>query len=373
MSRHAEIAGAGIAGLGLASRLADAGWSVRVHEQSAEVRDAGAAIALGQNGVDALRKIGAFEGAIEGGTKLDYWSIEDQWNRIVHEDQVSTELYSVPRSSLLRSLYSRALDLGVDVRTGSAVSGYEDGALVLEDGARLSADLVVGADGAGSRTRETFAHHGVKVRQVDLKVAGLRAIMPRAAPDPRTKMLEWLSGSRRVGLLPLDEDQVYIYMFCRPDDLAGLRVPVDVTSWTASFPMLRSAFERVPADSPYRDILETHCETWVLDNAVLLGDAAFGMAPNLGQGACTGLQAAVSLSDMLADAGDIPAALRQWQREERPHVDYVQKWSGRYSRWCSKTPQPALRLRSLLFGAWSRSDRLNRRFAGVELRESPAR
>lgn len=368
MPRHAEIAGGGIAGFSIASQLAEAGWTVRLHERHETVREVGAAIAVGQNGVDALRRIGAFEGAIRGGAKLNYWSIEDQWGRLVHADWVNTSLYSVPRSSLQGALHQRALDLGVEVRTNSRAMAYENGALVMEDGSRLEADLVVGADGVWSRIRASFAAQGIRVKEIDLKVAGLRAILPRSPEDPTDRMFEWLSGKRRVGLLPLDEETVAIYMFCPPSDERGRAIPVDVDSWTASYPHLRELFERVPHDATWRDVMEMHCSSWVHENAVLLGDAAFGMAPNLGQGGCTAMQAAVSLSAAVAEADDIPEALRTWQRQERPHVDYVQKWSGRYSRWCSKAPAPVLPVRSMLFGMWSRSERLNQRFSGVEPR-----
>jgi 2-polyprenyl-6-methoxyphenol hydroxylase-like FAD-dependent oxidoreductase len=374
MTRHAEVAGAGIAGLAIAGQLAAAGWSVRVHERAEAVREIGAGIALGQNGVDALRKLGAFEGAIEGGTRIDYWSIEDQWNRIVHGEWLSSELYSIPRSSLQHSLYVRAMELGVEVVTGTAVSGLRDGRLVLSDGQELSADLIVGADGVNSRIRDSFAEAGIRVRRIDLGVAGLRAIMPSDPSDPShpsdptIHMLEWLSGKRRVGLLPLNDEEVAIYMFCPPQDVQGRKMPVDVDSWSRSYPRLRAAFERVPDDSTWRDVVEIHCETWAMGNAVLIGDAAFGMAPNLGQGGCTALQAAVSLTSVAADAADIPSALKRWESQERPHVDYVQKWSGRYSRMCSKSPAIALRARSRTFSMLARSKRLNDRFVGVEAR-----
>ena len=374
MTRHAEVAGAGIAGLAIAGQLAAAGWSVRVHERAEAVREIGAGIALGQNGVDALRKLGAFEGAIEGGTRIDYWSIEDQWNRIVHGEWLSSELYSIPRSSLQHALYVRAMEVGVEVVTGTAVSGLRDGRLVLSDGQELSADLIVGADGVNSRIRDSFAEAGIRVRRIDLGVAGLRAIMPSDPSDPShpsdptIHMLEWLSGKRRVGLLPLNDEEVAIYMFCPPQDVRGRKMPVDVDSWSRSYPRLRAAFERVPDDSTWRDVVEIHCETWAMGNAVLLGDAAFGMAPNLGQGGCTALQAAVSLTSVVADAADIPSALKRWESQERPHVDYVQKWSGRYSRMCSKSPAIALRARSRTFSMLARSKRLNDRFVGVEAR-----
>ena len=368
MTRHAEVAGAGIAGLAIASQLAACGWSVRVHERAEAVREIGAGIALGQNGVDALRKLGAFDRAIEGGTRIDYWSIEDQWNRIIHGEALTTELYSVPRSSLQHALFMRASELGVEIVTGSPVQGIRDGRLVLANGEECVADLIVGADGVNSRIRGSFADAGIKIKRVDLRVAGLRAVIPGDPSDPTTHMLEWLSGKRRVGLLPLDGESIAIYMFCPPQDVRGRALPVDVESWSRSYPQLRSAFERVPADSTWRDVVEIHCETWVNGNSVLLGDAAFGMAPNLGQGGCTALQAAVSLTNAVADAPDISLALKRWELEERPHVDYVQKWSGRYSRMCSKSPSIALRARSRTFSMLARSQRLNDRFSGVEAR-----
>jgi len=368
-ARRAEIAGAGIAGLGLACQLAEAGWTVRVHERASEVRESGAGIALGQNGVDAMRTIGAFDRGILGGSKVRYWNIVDQWGRVVQEEHLSTELYSIPRSSLLRALHERALALGVDVVTSSPVQGARPGCLVLADQRELPGDLIVGADGTRSQVRDSLLRHGLRVRRIDLKVAGLRACMPAVPSDPSDAMLEWLSGQRRVGLIPLDgKDLVAIYMFCPPQDRPGRRVPLDVASWRASYPQLEGVFERVPPDSSWGEVWETHCSSWSVGNVALIGDAAFSMAPNLGQGGCTALQAAISMTKSLQEAATVEEGLKRWEAQERPHVDYVQRWSGRYSRLCSKTPGPLLRGRSRVFGTWGRSKRLNDRFAGVEAR-----
>src|SRR3569832_1312295 len=56
--RHAEIAGAGIAGLTTACVLAQRGWSVRVHERACELREMGAGIYLKINSLVVLKEIG---------------------------------------------------------------------------------------------------------------------------------------------------------------------------------------------------------------------------------------------------------------------------------------------------------------------------
>lgn len=66
------------------------------------------------------------------------------------------------RADLHNCLLQRALELGADVRTNSRVDQVEHqsdppkATVVLTDGRRFTADLVVGADGIVSRTRECF-------------------------------------------------------------------------------------------------------------------------------------------------------------------------------------------------------------------------
>ena len=50
VERVAEIAGAGLSGLALATRLAQLGWRVRLHERNSDLRMFGAGIWLWGNG-----------------------------------------------------------------------------------------------------------------------------------------------------------------------------------------------------------------------------------------------------------------------------------------------------------------------------------
>ncbi len=52
----------------------------------------------------------------------------------------------------------------------------------------------------------------------------------------------------------------------------------------------------------------------------LLGDAAHGMAPNLGRGACEALLDATAVVDALTAAPDVPGALRRYDAARRRRV-----------------------------------------------------
>src|SRR6516225_2712931 len=63
--RHAEIAGAGFAGLTAACALAQRGWSVRVHERADRLRTTGAGIYIYENGLRVLEAVGAYAAAVK--------------------------------------------------------------------------------------------------------------------------------------------------------------------------------------------------------------------------------------------------------------------------------------------------------------------
>jgi 2-polyprenyl-6-methoxyphenol hydroxylase-like FAD-dependent oxidoreductase len=63
---HAEIAGAGFAGLTVAIALRRCGWSVRVHEKDAALRAFGAGIFIWENGLRVLHGIGATVDVVRG-------------------------------------------------------------------------------------------------------------------------------------------------------------------------------------------------------------------------------------------------------------------------------------------------------------------
>ncbi|MCZ1075568.1 MULTISPECIES: FAD-dependent monooxygenase [Rhodococcus] len=345
---HAEIAGAGLSGLVLASALARTGWTVRVHEKSSELREIGAGIYLWENGLRALEAIGAYEAVTARAERLDEPTLRDHNGSTLQTEWLrSKRLYTVGRRHLHRSLVDTATDLGVEIRTESPIVGAETGGVLIgSDGNRYPADLVVGADGVYSRVRESL---GLRTKMVDLHDGGGRHLIPRTSEDPVRRAIEQWNGGRRIGVVPCSPDETYIFLCCPADDLEGRQQqPFDPETWIESFPDFRSQLERIPTNgegrwAPFYDV---HVSSWFSGRAALLGDAAHAMSPNLGQAACVAMTNAVALALALRQSHSIDRALRIWESEQREMSDGVQKYSRIYGQVGTQWPNPLLGVRS---------------------------
>src|SRR5260370_34927019 len=81
--RHAEIAGAGFAGLTAACALAQGGWTVRVHERADRLRTTGAGIYIYENGLRVLEAVGAYTAAVKGAPFARTREVRDGRGRLI--------------------------------------------------------------------------------------------------------------------------------------------------------------------------------------------------------------------------------------------------------------------------------------------------
>src|SRR6516162_8203008 len=104
----------------------------------------------------------------------------------------------------------------------------------------------------------------------------------------------------------------------------------------------------------------------------LLGDAIHPTTPNLGQGACQGLEDAVVLADSLRRCAPVEAALRDYEARRHHRANFVIGQSRRIGTMVQLTNPMGVWLRELLGSAsWAqkRTDRLFERLLCVDLPE----
>ena len=355
---HAEIAGGGIAGLVAAAALAQRGWSVRVHERANHMRAYGAAIFAWYNLMRVLKAVGAYDEAVVGASPFVVRESRDARNRVINTILASTRpedrIYSVSRRQMIQALASAAARSGAEISVSSVgVAADPAGALLMEDGRRLPADLVIAADGVHSRVRDSL---GLVRRRRLLRDGAIRVLIPRTEEERRSelgqKSIEYWSGQRRLFYCACSQEEVYLAFMLPVADREGSAVPVNKEAWIRSFPHLEDAIRRVGDEARWDRFERIDLHRWSKGRAAVVGDAANAMSPNTGQGAGTAAMNALSLAVLVSEAPSIEEGLRHWEAAERPLTEHTQMVAG---LWGSLTTWPAMiRTPILKYGARSK-------------------
>src|SRR5215469_11959452 len=327
--RHAEIVGAGFAGLTAACALAQRGWNVRVHERGDRLRTTGAGIYIYENGLRVLEAVGAYDAAVKGAPFAHTREVRDGNDRLISVHRwAGSRVFSIVRQHVINALAEAAVRAGAEIVTGSAgASATPGGELTLGDGKTLTADLIVAADGSNSRLRDSLGLLAKHKYLVD-------------------------AGTRRLLYTPCSENDIYIALTMLDSDAAAKAVPVRKDEWKRAFPHLAALIDRIGEQGRYDRFDLIKLKRWSSGRVALIGDAAHALPPNIGQGGGCAMMNALSLAVHLEREADIETALKSWERNERPITEHTQRisyWLGLPTTW-----PPALRAAALGLAARSK-------------------
>lgn len=283
------IVGGGIAGLALAAALDPGSFDVTVHEQRQDLPEAGTSLAIWPEARAALEDIGAYE-ALRGMPGIDRFPILTTRGRRLVELTVPPGLL-VSRGELLRAL-DAAVPASVQRATGRVEVAPEEpeGIVVGADGAHSVVRPLVDPTHADARLSPYLAVRGVVPQRLPAQYYGEhwgRGVLFGASPHPTGT--NWYV-SFRSDLGPRGVDVAEALGLAR-ERLAEARA-------AAVAPVLNAAevgttlAQRIWTVGPLR--------TFARGRAVLIGDAAHAMTPNLGRGACESLVDAVTLARLLS-------------------------------------------------------------------------
>lgn len=272
---------------------------VTVLERAPELGEVGAGFAMSRNAVAAFRGLGFDEDDVAalgrptwaGGT----WDLHGRPILTISDDpeaRSSVALIGVHRQRLHAALRGAAVDSGVEIVTGARVTGVSPGDPDGEPAvvAGREADLVVGADGMRSAVRAAL-HPGTNARYSGY--SSWRAITPVPVDDPRLR--QYWGPRAEFGLMPVSDSETYWYGYVAMpehadvgDELAAARTrfadwaePVrDIIAVTPAEAVMRHDVHHLPGGLP----------RYVAGRVVMVGDAAHGFLPTMGQGAATALE-----------------------------------------------------------------------------------
>lgn len=337
--RHAEVAGAGFAGLTAATALAQRGWSVTVHEKNAELRALGAGIVLWNNSLKVVEALGLLENLESRSMVSPFYETRIHNETVSREDFDGLPWRSMTRRDLHGVLVEGAMAAGVEIRVDSEVVAADpQGSVTLADGTLRKADLVIGADGVTSKVRDSIGFEQERTKSRD----GItRLIVPRhkdlLGPGDWDNVIDfWNFEPRvlRVLYVPCNDDELYLALMSPAADPEGSAVPINLDVWVENFPHLEPVL--IPAAKIHGryDRYQTNLlSNWTAGRVALIGDSAHAMCPALAQGAGTAMSNAYTVAEDATESRleDMPESLVAWEAKERGITDRCQARSAYFA------------------------------------------
>ena len=344
---RALIIGGGIAGLSAAIALSKAG----VHCDVVELYDTPTGASLGVSGraAEALDELGVYERCYETSRPFT------PDTTVVHQYDAAGNLISpgpkrpewpgaktalgVYRPVFLQVLADEAIRLGADIQKGitaqSIVEQPDAAHVTFTNGDEQTYDLVVGADGINSRTRDMLfpdADKPAYTGQMSIRWM---------APGPFADGEGWYIGPvGRLGFYYIPQGEVYIpAVITMPElkrhsdeEVRALFIRL-LDSYTA--PAVAELRRRLTPDAklicrPFEWILLP--EPWHKGRTLLIGDAAHATSAHMGQGGGMALEDSVVLGQCIATASALPEAFAAFMGRRFERVRAVVETSVGLSR-----------------------------------------
>ncbi|KAL1982367.1 hypothetical protein VTN96DRAFT_1398 [Rasamsonia emersonii] len=355
------IVGAGFGGLTAAIECHRQGHEVEIYESFPELKPLGDIISFGpnagrifyrwSNGAVAARMRPLSIDLRNYGFRIHKWDTGEIITiQKTPEMDPEAPVFNGHRGELHSVVFHYAREeLGIPIHLGQRVTRYwedeNNAGIILDDGQKIVADVVIGADGVRSKARELVLGYFDKPKSSGYAV--YRAWFPNTdmIKDPRTKQFcengdtfnGWIGPDVHFLFSTIKNGQDCCWVLTHRDE-----ADID-ESW--SFPgkledvykvlegwdpMCKAIVEKTPSLVDWKLVYRDPLPRWISDHGriALLGDSAHPFLPTSVQGAAQAMEDGATIAVCLKRAGSkdrIPAAVRAYQDIRYDRVRKVQK------------------------------------------------
>ncbi len=345
LRRRIAIVGYGTGGQACALALLEAGHDVEIFERVEQPGPVGAGFLLQPTGLQALWRLGLLDAVRAHGAPVVRLHGETDHGRAVMDmryAQLAPWLHGIgmQRGALFGLLHAAIAGRArLHVAVGIEELDCEGGRVRQTDGRWHGPfDAVVVADGSASALRGQ-----VSPARIDTPYpwGAMWCLLPQADWPWRDELRQrytlarQMAGLLPVGRTPCDPLQRLSFFWslpvaqfeaCRQGGREAWLRQLG-TLWPQARDLLGDAFDFAGlARASYRDAIP---QRWWRGRAVLLGDAAHAMSPQLGQGVNMALIDAQVLAACIEDCASMPAAFAAYAAKRRRHLAAYHL----YSRW----------------------------------------
>ena len=343
--RRIAIVGYGTAGQCAAVLLSRDEHQVDVFERVPVPGPVGAGFLLQPSGLQVLWRMGLLPQVLQHGAPVERLYGDTPCGRAVMDMQyagLDPRLTGIGlQRGALFSILADAWQGHANVRAGVDIVALDDDGrtLVDADGHRHGPyDVVIVADGSASQLR---AQVGEVRLDAPYPWGALWCLLPRGDwPHFMQLRQRYVAARKMIGLLPVgtrpgDDTSRLSFFWSLPastfedwqvQGLDGWKQEL-LSLWPEIEPLADEISDAAQlARARYRDAV---LGRWHRGHAVLMGDAAHAMSPQLGQGVNMALMDAMALAESLRSTDALDEVLARYARVRRKHVAIYQRWS----RW----------------------------------------
>ncbi|KAI4268340.1 MAG: hypothetical protein L6R38_007872 [Xanthoria sp. 2 TBL-2021] len=342
------ICGGGCAGPSLAFWLARAGHHVTIVERFPALRATGAQIDIRDQGISVLKRMGLLDTVrsmrvLEAGFSFVDAQGKSKATIMANTSgkgaQTMTSEYEIMRGDLVRILYDATQD-SVEYIFGKTVEHFEQDehsvTVHFSDGMTGMYDMLVGADGQGSRIRAAIQPSDAPdpVRHLGAYLAYW--FIPRTATDDHLCRLYHIPGSRMIMSRTHSPTEGQANFAFR-DDSEELRsmprasLETQKQFWSEKFHDAGWQTDRfiqgmqTTQNFYCQEVVQIHTDTWSKGRVVLLADAAHCPSPMTAMGTTSALVGAYVLAaEINRNSHDLPQAFANYDRTLRPFINEIQ-------------------------------------------------
>ena len=347
--KHIAIMGAGLVGSLAAIYLQKRGYTVTIYERRADMRKTGAAegrsinLALSNRGLKPLEQVGLSDEVEKMVIPMHGRMMHDVKGELTFQPygKEGQFINSISRGGLNALLMNKAEEHGVEIVFDHRCVDVDldKTEVTLEHNGQkkvVSADLIIGADGAYSAIRaamqktDRFNYHQ---RYIDHGYKEL-SIPPKGANGfhiEKNALHIWPRGNYMLIALPNTDGSftcTLFFPFEGEKSFETLTSDNDVENFfnevfPDAVPLMPTLMEDYK-NNPTSSLMTVKSYPWVKNRTVIIGDASHAIVPFYGQGMNSGFEDCRVLNDMLNEFhDDWEKVLPEFQKERKPDADAI--------------------------------------------------
>jgi salicylate hydroxylase len=339
------VIGGGIGGLTAGLSLRQAGFEVDVYEQAPELTQIGGGINMGPNAARILRQLGLTAGLDREGVR-PLFTHQRRWQdgrtlQHVPLNPRCEELYGAPHVTIHRADLLDVIAAGFPaerIHLGHRLAGLQDrgdGAEAwFENGARITADILVGADGINSTVRAALFGEEAPRFAGCVAYRGLVPAERLADLELETGNQSWVGPGAHLVHYPVARGRLLNFVgwtehdeWNREDWTDRATVNRALAGFDGWHPQVRRIIAAADACFIWALFDRDPLPRWSVGRVTLLGDACHPMYPFMGQGAAMAIEDGATLAACLRAIGDPARALLRYEQLRLPRVSRLQEMS----------------------------------------------